>query len=100
MAAAYGVGSRIKIQYSRAMLHAALDGKLDAVEYTVDPTFGLSVPSTCPGVPAEVLTPRNAWADKAAYDAMAHKLAGMFVEKFKKYESFVSDQVKSAAPKN
>jgi phosphoenolpyruvate carboxykinase (ATP) len=95
----YGVGSRIKIQYSRAMLHAALDGKLDSVETAVDPVFGLNVPLHCPGVPDEVLLPRNAWADKAAYDAMAKKLAGMFVEKFKKYEALVSPEVKAAAPK-
>lgn len=95
----YGVGSRIRIQYSRAMLHAALDGQLDNVEYTTDPVFGLSVPTSCPDVPAEVMIPRNAWADKAAYDATAHKLAGMFVDKFKRYEATVSDAVKAAAPK-
>lgn len=96
----YGVGARIKIQYSRAMLHAALDGKLDNVEYSTDPTFGLQIPQHCQGVPDEVLIPRNVWADKAAYDAMAQKLAGMFVAKFKKYESFVTDGVKAAAPKS
>jgi phosphoenolpyruvate carboxykinase (ATP) len=95
----YGIGSRIKIQYSRAMLHAALDGQLDNVEYNTDPVFGLSIPVSCPSVPTEVLTPRNAWTDKAAYDAMATRLAGMFVEKFKRYESTVSDAVKAAAPK-
>jgi len=95
----FGVGSRMKIQYSRAMLHAALDGKLDKAQYVTDPVFGLQVPAKCPGVPDEAMIPRNAWADKAAYDAAAKKLAGMFVEKFKRYEPYVSAAVKSAAPK-
>jgi len=95
----YGVGSRMQIQYSRAMLHAALDGQLDKVQYVTDPVFGLQVPVKCPGVPDTVMIPRNAWKDKDAYDAMAKKLAGMFVERFKKYETLVSDGVKAAAPK-
>jgi phosphoenolpyruvate carboxykinase (ATP) len=95
---AYGVGSRIKIAYSRAMLHAALDGKLDSVAYNTDPVFGLAVPAECHGVPTELLTPRNTWADKAAYDAKAQQLAGMFREKFKRFEGDVSDAVKKAGP--
>jgi phosphoenolpyruvate carboxykinase (ATP) len=95
----YGVGSRIKIGYSRAMLHAALDGGLDHSVYRTDPNFGLEVPTSCPGVPAEVLDPRGTWPDKEAYDAKAKQLAGMFVEKFAKFEGEVSDAVKAAAPK-
>ena len=80
------------------MLHAALDGKLDGVEHWSDPLFNLSVPVSCPGVPDELLRPRETWADKAAYDAQAQKLAGMFAEAFTKYADGVSDDVKKAAP--
>jgi phosphoenolpyruvate carboxykinase (ATP) len=95
---AYGTGKRISIKYSRAMLHAALDGKLDNVETWDDPLFHLAVPTSCPGVPDNLLRPRDTWADKAAYDAQAQKLAGMFAEAFKKYSEGVSDAVKAAAP--
>lgn len=80
----YGVGSRIKIPYTRAMVSAALDGKLNDVEYRTDPNFGLLVPTSCPDVPAELLDPKQTWADKDAYDAQAVKLAGMWEEQSKK----------------
>ena len=64
----YGVGSRMKLAYTRAMVTAALNGDLANVEYETDPIFGLAVPKTCPNVPEEVLNPRNTWADKAAYE--------------------------------
>ena len=95
----YGVGSRINIKYSRAMLHAAMDGKLDGVETVTDPVFGLQIPKTCPNVPDTVMLPWLGWADKAAYDATAAKLAGMFVNKFKVYEANVKPEVLAAAPK-
>ncbi|MCH7471400.1 phosphoenolpyruvate carboxykinase (ATP) [bacterium] len=95
----YGVGERINIKYSRAMLHAALDGKLDEVEHTTDPIFGLSVPSTCPGVPDEMMLPWLGWPERNAYDEAAQKLAGMFTEQFAKYEAGVSDAVKATGPK-
>jgi phosphoenolpyruvate carboxykinase (ATP) len=95
----YGVGSRMKIAYTRAMINAALNGDLADVEFTKDPTFGVDIPASCPNVPAEVLTPRNTWQDKAAYDAQAKKLAGMFVENFKQFEANVSDEIKAAGPK-
>lgn len=88
----------MQIQYSRAMLHAALDGQLDKVKYVADPVFGLQVPEKCSGVADGVMIPRHAWKDSDAYDATAKKLAGMFVERFKKYESLVSDEVKVAGP--
>ncbi len=94
----YGVGSRMKIAYTRAMINAALNGELDNVEYVVDPIFGVRVPSSCPNVPTEVLTPKNTWSDGDAYDEQARKLAGMFVENFKQFEAEVSDEVKAAAP--
>ena len=79
----YGVGSRMKIAYTRAMIRAALSGALDNVAYQRHPVFNIDMPTSCPGVPAEVLDPRGTWADKAAYDAQATKLAKMFVENFK-----------------
>jgi phosphoenolpyruvate carboxykinase (ATP) len=94
----YGVGHRISIKYTRALLHAALEGKLDDVEYTTDPVFGLRIPSSCPGVPEEVLIPKNTWKDKTAYDKKARELAESFQENFKEYEEFVSEEVKNAGP--
>lgn len=81
----YGVGSRMKLGYTRAMIDAAFTGALDDVEFVTDPVFGLSVPTSCPGVPNEVLLPRNTWSDKDAYDAKATQLAGMFEENFRKF---------------
>ena len=96
----YGAGSRMKISFTRAMIHAVLSGSLDSVATTIDPIFGVAVPSTVPGVPAEVLTPRNTWKDKAAYDAQAKKLAKMFTDNFAQYASGVSDAVRSAGPRS
>ncbi|RII28839.1 MAG: phosphoenolpyruvate carboxykinase (ATP) [Geobacter sp.] len=90
---AYGVGSRMKIAYSRALVNAALDGSLNAGSFEKDPFFGLDIPTACAGVPKEVLNPRNTWADKTGYDATATKLVGMFKENFKKYASHVSAEV-------
>ncbi len=95
----YGVGQRMKIAYTRAMVDAALRGQLDNVPMVADPNFGIAVPTTCPNVPPEVLNPRNTWANKDAYDAQAKKLVGMFQENFKKYESQVDAAVKEAGPK-
>jgi phosphoenolpyruvate carboxykinase (ATP) len=95
----YGVGKRMKIAYTRAMIDAALAGALDNVAVQRDPIFNLDVPTTCPGVPAEVLNPRNTWTDKAAYDQQAQKLAKMFVDNFKTFEATASPAVKAAGPK-
>ena len=81
----YGVGSRMKLGYTRAMIHAAFDGLLDDVAFETDPIFGLSIPTECPNVPAEVLNPRNTWADKDAYDAQATRLHGMFEANAKQF---------------
>ncbi|MBN1994836.1 MAG: phosphoenolpyruvate carboxykinase [Anaerolineae bacterium] len=94
----YGVGERMKIAYTRAMINAALNSHLGEVEYVVDPIFGVRVPTSCPNVPDKVLIPRNTWKDCAAYDEQARKLAAMFVENFKEFEDQVSDKVKAAAP--
>ena len=94
---AFGVGQRMKIAHTRAMVRAALDGRLADVPTTADPVFGLHVPTTCPDVPDEVLNPRNTWSDKAAYDETARELAARFAENFTKYETHVDAGVRAAA---
>jgi phosphoenolpyruvate carboxykinase (ATP) len=95
----YGVGSRMKLPYTRQMVQSLLCGDLAKARTTIDPLFGLAVPTEIEGVPTEVLRPRDTWKDAAAYDAQAKKLGGMFRENFKKFESFVSDAVKAAGPR-
>ncbi len=95
----YGVGSRMKIAYTRAMINAALDGKLADTAFVEDPVFGLHVPTQCPAVPGELLIQRNTWSDRKAYDAQAKKLAAMFIENFKQFQDQVSEDIGAAAPK-
>lgn len=95
----YGVGSRMKIAYTRAMVAAALDGSLARTETEEDPIFGVHVPVSCPNVPADVLKPRNTWTDQSAYDEYAHKLAGMFKSNFEQFKEHVSELVFKAGPK-
>jgi len=95
----YGTGRRMKIAYTRAMIHAALSGDLDDVQYENDPIFNVDVPAAVPGVPDEVLKPRNTWPDKNAYDEQAKKLARMFAENFRTFEATASDDVKKAGPR-
>ena len=95
---AYGVGTRMKIAHTRAMIRAALSGALDAVAHEKDPVFNLDIPKSCPDVPSDVLMPRNTWADGAAYDEQAAKLARMFAENFKTFENGVSAEVLAAGP--
>jgi phosphoenolpyruvate carboxykinase (ATP) len=95
----YGVGARMKIAHTRAMIKAALAGELDNVAYTTDPIFNLDVPQSVPGVPAEVLNPRNTWKNAADYDAQAKKLAAMFVDNFKAFEAEAAPEVKAAGPR-
>ena len=94
-----GVGSRIRIPYTRAMLNAALEGVLDDVEYVEDPIFNLMVPTEVPGVPSELLQPRLTWEDKDAFDAQARKLAGMFIDNFEQYSDGVADGVVESGPR-
>jgi phosphoenolpyruvate carboxykinase (ATP) len=96
---AYGVGSRMKLTYTRAMLNAAMDGKLDNVAFEIHPVFGVSMPTECPEVPSELLNPRNTWEDKAGYDTSANELAQLFNANFEKYAAGVSDEILEAAPK-
>ncbi|MBU8933072.1 MAG: phosphoenolpyruvate carboxykinase (ATP) [candidate division Zixibacteria bacterium] len=89
----------MKIEYTRALLNAALDGSLDKVEYKEDPFFGVQVPTSCPGVPEEILNPRNTWANKEAYDKKANYLAGLFRENFRQFEEQTPKEVIAAGPK-
>ena len=94
----YGVGSRMKIGVTRALLNAALDGSLASVKMDQDPTFGFFVPTEAPGVPSEMLNPRSTWSDPEAYDAQARKLAGMFHKNFEQYQDQASPAVLAAGP--
>jgi phosphoenolpyruvate carboxykinase (ATP) len=95
----YGVGQRIAIAHTRAMVRAALSGALADVPSEEDPIFGIQVPTACPNVPAEVLKTRATWPDAAAYDAQARKLAGMFAKNFKQFAGQVSAEVGRAGPR-
>jgi len=95
----YGVGKRMKLGYTRAMVRAALAGQLDQVPTQTDERFGLAVPSQVPGVPTEVMRPRDTWSDGAAYDAQAKKLAEMFKKNFEKFGSNIAPAIAEAGPK-
>ncbi len=95
----YGIGNRMKLGYTRAMITAALRGELDAVSYTEHPVFGMQMPESCPGVPTNILDPRSTWNNTVAYDEKSKDLATQFVRNFEKYASGVSDEILKAAPK-
>jgi phosphoenolpyruvate carboxykinase (ATP) len=95
----YGTGSRMKLKLTRAIVDSIHSGELSRAKTEPDPVFGVAIPTACPGVPAEVLIPRTAWKDAAAYDATACRLAGLFRENFKKYAADVSADVLAASPK-
>lgn len=95
----YGVGSRISLPYTRAIVTAAVEGALDGVGFEPDPVFNILVPASCPGVPDEILRPRLLWSDKAAYDRTAAELAGRFVRNFAKFGENVPPQIAAAGPK-
>ena len=94
----YGVGSRMPIKATRALLNAALDGSLKNAEFRKDPYFGFDVPVAVPGVDSAILNPRETWADKAEYDATAQKLVNLFIANFAKFADHVDQGVKEAAP--
>ncbi|MDQ3639077.1 MAG: phosphoenolpyruvate carboxykinase (ATP), partial [Actinomycetota bacterium] len=94
----YGVGSRIDLDATRQMVQAVINGKLDGAETRTDPFFGLNVPVEVPGVPTELLDPRETWDDKDAYDQQAKELARLFTENFKKFEDQVDEEVREAGP--
>ncbi|MCE9574494.1 MAG: phosphoenolpyruvate carboxykinase (ATP) [Deltaproteobacteria bacterium] len=95
----YGVGSRMKLKFTRAIVDAIHAGTLSSVATVTDPVFGFEVPTACPEVPADLLQPRNTWHDKAAYDATQKKVGTLFRDNFKKYESQASDEIRAAGPK-
>ncbi|WP_156678627.1 phosphoenolpyruvate carboxykinase [Sphingomonas profundi] len=95
----YGTGSRMPIKATRALLNAALDGSLNDAEFRTDPNFGFKVPVAVAGVDSKILDPRETWADKDAYDAVARKLVGQFIENFEQFESHVDEGVRQSAPK-
>ncbi|HEU4960920.1 MAG TPA: phosphoenolpyruvate carboxykinase [Sphingomonas sp.] len=94
----YGVGRRMPIKATRALLNAALDGSLNAAEFRTDPNFGFKVPVAVPGVDPAILDPRQTWADKAAYDATAARLVDLFVENFAQFADHVDEGVRQASP--
>jgi phosphoenolpyruvate carboxykinase (ATP) len=94
----YGVGTRMKLGHTRAMVQAVLRGDLADAPTRTDPVFGLHVPGVVPGVPDGLLTPRGTWRDAAAYDVQAAKLAGMFRENFRQFERQVDERVRKAGP--
>jgi phosphoenolpyruvate carboxykinase (ATP) len=94
----YGVGERMKLSYTRAMVHSALNGELDRAGFVTDPIFQVSVPLSCPGVPDEVLQPRKTWSDPSAYDAQARKLAALFATNFARFKN-VPELISAAGPR-
>ena len=93
----FGVGKRMSLKITRALVNAALDGRLDKVEFVTESAFGLSIPVSCPEVPAEILNPRNSWTDKEAYDKTAADLAARFEANFKQFDA--SEAIRAAGPK-
>jgi phosphoenolpyruvate carboxykinase (ATP) len=94
----YGVGKRISLRYTRAIIEAIHSGALGKAETQRDPVFGFEMATECPGVPGTILVPREAWTDKAAFDATAKKLAGLFQANFKSYEGSAGAEVRASAP--
>ena len=95
----YGIGERMKLSYTRAMINSALSGDLLKSNFITDPVFGLSMPEDCAGVPSKILNPRNTWADKDKYDQKANELANSFVSNFKQFEDFADEEILKALPK-
>ena len=94
----YGTGHRMKLSHTRAMINAAIENKFIDIEFENHPVFKFAVPKECPGVPCEILNPRNTWADKNAYDEKAKHLANLFIKNFEKYASDVNKEILNAAP--
>ncbi len=94
----YGIGSRMKLKYTRCMIKAALEGQLDQVEYKKHRIFGVAMPLSCPDVPDHVLLPRNTWENPEEYDQKANMLASAFLKNFEKFESYASETIMAGAP--
>jgi len=93
----YGIGKRMSLPYTRAMVNALVEGELDNVEFEIEPSFGLSIPKQVPGVPSDLLKPRNSWKDKAAYDKMAADLSARFENNFEQFDA--PREIKEAVPR-
>ena len=93
----YGVGKRMSLPYTRAMVNALVEGKLADVEFEIEPSFGFNIPKSAPGVPSELLNPRNSWKDKAAYDRSAAELSALFAKNFEQFDA--PPEVRDAGPK-
>jgi len=93
----YGIGKRMSLPYTRAMVNALVEGALDKVEFEIEPAFGLSIPTFVPGVPADLLKPRNSWKDTAAYDKMAADLSARFAKNFEQFDA--SREIQEAGPR-
>ena len=94
----YGIGNRMKLKYTRAMITAALNGELDHVKYENHKVFGIAKPQSCPNVPSEILNPRNTWEDKDLYDTKAVELAQKFKANFQKFESYANEEILAGGP--
>jgi len=94
----YGIGKRMQLSYTRAMISAVLQDELAEVEFTKHPVFGVQMPLHCTGVPSEILNPKNTWENKAQYDIKAKELASLFIANFEKYKMNASEEILAAAP--
>jgi phosphoenolpyruvate carboxykinase (ATP) len=97
---AYGVGERMSLKYTRAMIRAAMRGDLDSVDYEVHPVFGFEMPVTCPEVPDQLLNPRNTWENKQDYDEQSNQLANLFNNNFQQFKGKASEDILAASPKS
>ncbi len=94
----YGIGKRMSLRHTRALITAALENQLEKVKYEIHEVFGLAIPMSCPGVPSEILNPRNTWKDRDAYDHKANDLAAEFLKNFDKFSFFANDEIMAGAP--
>ena len=94
----YGVGKRMKLGYTRAMITAALNGELNDVEFVNHEVFGLAMPVSCPNVPNEILSPKNTWSNKEEYDKVANDLSKKFNKNFEKFADYASEEILAGAP--
>ncbi|HYG20125.1 MAG TPA: phosphoenolpyruvate carboxykinase (ATP), partial [Ohtaekwangia sp.] len=95
----YGIGKRMDLEYTRALISAALKGDLQKVKYENDDVFGVAIPASCPGVPKEILNPRNTWSDKEAYEQKANFLAEAFMKNFEKFAEYANHEIIAGAPR-
>ena len=95
----YGTGNRISLKHTRAMITAILNGELDNADFTTHEVFGLHMPNSCPNVPSDILSPKNTWVDKNAYDLKANELANAFNKNFEQFADNANNEILNAAPK-